>query len=92
METLSAPLQTLLSGITAFLSAHPLVGSWYTAFVRFFVPGGGLSHFVPGVPVPAAGASYAGDLGPAEPSQRHAAAADPLGKISSDGEKPRMYF
>ena len=38
METLSAPLQTLLSGITAFLSAHPLVGSWYTAFVRFLFP------------------------------------------------------
>ena len=35
MESLTAPLQTLLSGVTAFLTAHPLVGSWYTAFVRF---------------------------------------------------------
>jgi cell division protein FtsW len=38
MESLTAPLQTLLSGVTAFLTAHPLVGSWYTAFVRFLFP------------------------------------------------------
>ena len=38
MESLTAPLQTLLSGVTAFLAAHPLVGSWYTAFVRFLFP------------------------------------------------------
>ncbi len=38
MEQLAAPLQTLLDGITTLLTAHPLVGTWYTAFVRFLFP------------------------------------------------------
>ena len=38
MESLTAPLQTLLSGVTAFLTAHPLVGSWYTACLLYTSP------------------------------------------------------
>lgn len=38
MEQLTAPLQSLLDHVTAFLAAHPLAGSWYTAVSRILFP------------------------------------------------------
>ena len=38
METLTAPVQALLDQLTALLAAYPLIGLWYTAFVRFLFP------------------------------------------------------
>ncbi len=38
METFTAPLQTLLDGLTALLAAQPMIGMWYMAFVRFLFP------------------------------------------------------
>lgn len=38
MEQLTAPLQGMLDGAAALLAEHPLVGEWYTAFVRFLFP------------------------------------------------------
>lgn len=38
MEQLTAWMQAVLDGLTAFLTEHPLVGMWYTAFVRFLFP------------------------------------------------------
>ncbi len=38
IEQLLLPLQTILNGLTAFLAEHPMVGEWYTAFIRFVFP------------------------------------------------------
>ena len=38
MEQLTAPLQSLLDHVTAFLAAYPLAGSWYTAVSRILFP------------------------------------------------------
>ena len=38
MDTLTAPLQALLNGLTGFLAAYPLAESWYSAVVRFLFP------------------------------------------------------
>ncbi|MDD3346860.1 FtsW/RodA/SpoVE family cell cycle protein [Oscillibacter sp.] len=38
MEALMAPLQALLDRISALLTAYPLIGEWYMAFVRFLFP------------------------------------------------------
>ena len=38
MEQLMMPLQIVLDHLTAFLGKNPLLGIWYTAFVRFFFP------------------------------------------------------
>ena len=35
MEQIFLSLQTMLDGITGLLIQHPLLGEWYTAFVRF---------------------------------------------------------
>ena len=38
MELLTAPLQTLLDGLTGFLTEYPLAEQWYSAIVRFVFP------------------------------------------------------
>lgn len=38
MEQLTMPLQSLLDALTTLLAAHPLLGTWYMAFVRFLFP------------------------------------------------------
>ena len=38
MEQLTAPLQVLLDQATALLASFPLIGTWYTAIVRFLFP------------------------------------------------------
>ena len=38
MSAFMAPTQALLDQISAFLSANPAAGTWYTAFVRFLFP------------------------------------------------------
>ena len=38
MEQLMMPLQMALDHLTALLEKYPLLGIWYTAFVRFFFP------------------------------------------------------
>ena len=38
MELLTAPLQTLLDGLTGFLTEYPLAEQWYSAVVRFVFP------------------------------------------------------
>ena len=38
MEQLTVPLQALLDLVTALLAEYPLIGTWYTAFVRFSFP------------------------------------------------------
>ena len=38
MTAFMAPAQALLDQISAFLSANPAAGTWYTAFVRFLFP------------------------------------------------------
>lgn len=38
MELVTAPLQTALDAVTAWLAANPLAGAWYTAIVRFLFP------------------------------------------------------
>ena len=38
MESLTAPLQTLLDHVTALLAACPLAGAWFTAIARILFP------------------------------------------------------
>ena len=38
MGQLIIPLQMALDHLTALLEKYPLLGIWYTAFVRFFFP------------------------------------------------------
>ena len=64
-------LQGLLDNLTALLAAHPLAGEWYMAFVRFLFPALAVLILYPGGPLPAADSPHAGELGPAEPAQRH---------------------
>jgi hypothetical protein len=36
--TLTAPFQAVLDAATGLLAAHPVIGEWYMAFVRFLFP------------------------------------------------------
>ena len=38
VEKLMGPLQAVLDRLTALLAEQPMIGNWYTAFVRFFFP------------------------------------------------------
>ncbi len=38
MDFILLPLQTALDQVTALLTLHPMLGVWYTAFIRFLFP------------------------------------------------------